>query len=142
MDQNFFNHLGPFFETTPKGLTENSEQITEKIQVLPKAINSNVKWEQRKSAPEKKSPKSPIYYDFIPEQHPPIYDENLSYYQQDIIEADDSLDYSVSSIDYEYEDWKPFHPSHFSSTQWGIMRYNISLHYVVFNGQQIFRTFC
>ena len=42
MDERFFNHLGPFYETTPP--ITNQEKITERSEILPQVINNDVHW--------------------------------------------------------------------------------------------------
>ena len=67
MDDQFFNHLGPFFDTTPNVIPSTAEKITERTQVLPKAENNNIRWNPRSS------------------RTPPIYDDDSSYYTNDIV---------------------------------------------------------
>ena len=38
MDERFFNHLGPFYETTPP--ITNQEKITERSEILPQVVNN------------------------------------------------------------------------------------------------------
>ena len=43
MDDRFFNHLGPFYDTTPP--ISNEEKITERSEtVLPQVVNNDVNW--------------------------------------------------------------------------------------------------
>ena len=47
MDDTFFNHLGPFFQTTPRIVTTTdteAREITEKAAILPKVANNEVTW--------------------------------------------------------------------------------------------------
>ena len=66
MDDQFFNHLGPFFDTTPNAIPNTAEKITERTQVLPKAVNNDIRWNPRTS------------------RIPPIYDDDSTYYTNDV----------------------------------------------------------
>ena len=49
MDERFFNHLGPFYETTPPIPKDEpiltNEKITERSEtVLPQVVNNDVNW--------------------------------------------------------------------------------------------------
>ena len=91
MDDHFFNHLGPFFQTTTRiNSIQKKEDTTEKpgyLQqpVLPKAVNNPVTW-------------SPPVVDLLDENNA-IYEEDYSYYFEN--EGNTVFD------DYE---WQPYQP--------------------------------
>lgn len=86
MDESFFNHLGPFFETTPPVI---HEQITEKSEILPKVVNNQISW----SLPLQASSSAA---ESVGET---IYEDEESY---------DPQPARLSDADYQ---WKPYEPT-------------------------------
>ena len=83
MDDDFFNHLGPFFQTTPRITIQEKEDSTEQP-FLPKVVNSpEVTW-------------SPPLVD-----HDAIYEGDYSYYFDNEIDGRTFNDY----------EWKPYQPT-------------------------------
>ena len=83
MDDDFFNHLGPFFQTTPRITIQEKEDSTEQP-FLPKVVNSpEVTW-------------SPPLLD-----HDAIYEGDYSYYFDNEIDGRTFNDY----------EWKPYQPT-------------------------------
>lgn len=117
MDETFFNHLGPFFFKAAKPTPTDSrveivsqtesDIITEKTRVLPKAVNNEITWAPRSS------------YD------PPIYDESeeeeqVNNYEMVVGEGenkeplyDDDVSLTVVGSDLKFQDydkWRPYYP--------------------------------
>lgn len=101
MDESFFNHLGPFFETTPPVI---HEQITEKTEILPKVVNNQISW----SLPLRSAASSA---ESVGET---IYEDDESYHYDDPEASPASVPSPPQPLrltsDADYE-WKPYEPT-------------------------------